>query len=55
MKQLGFIDQYECGIFERIEGWFDALHLKYSHIPSDELCLMHHKGSCVKDYKFSFK
>ena len=55
MKKIGHIEKYECGIFERIEGWFDALQLKYKHTPPDELCVLHHMGSCIKEYKFTFK
>ena len=30
MKKLGLLPEYECGIFERIEGWFDAMGLRYT-------------------------
>ena len=33
MKRIGGIDGYECGIFERIEGWFKALRVPFTVTP----------------------
>ena len=54
IKGLGVIDKYECGIFDRIEGWFDALDIKHSVAPKIEGCLMHTNGNCFRDYSFFF-
>jgi len=52
IKRLGVIDQYQCGIFERIYSWFDALGIKYSVTPKVESCMMHTDGRCFRDFKF---
>jgi hypothetical protein len=54
IKQLGVIDKYQCGIFDRIYGWFDGLGLKYSVSPLVEGCMMHTDGKCYRDITFSF-
>ena len=54
IKQIGAIDKYQCGIFERIYGWFDGLGLKYSVSPKVEGCMMHTDGKCFRDITFSF-
>ncbi len=54
IKQIGAIDQYQCGIFERIYGWFDGLGIKYSVSPQVEGCMMHTDGKCFRDFTFNF-
>jgi hypothetical protein len=54
VSKLGVISEYECGIFERLEGWFEFFNLSYTKIPDDISCLMYKNGSCVKEYTFSF-
>ncbi|MFX1302555.1 MAG: DUF6125 family protein [Promethearchaeota archaeon] len=54
IKKIGAIDQYECGIFDRIEGWFESLGIKYEAEPVIEGCLMHTIGQCFRDYHFFF-
>ncbi|MCJ7515220.1 MAG: DUF6125 family protein [Dehalococcoidia bacterium] len=54
IKQIGAIDKYQCGIFERIYGWFDGLGLKYEVIPLMDGCMMHTEGKCCRDISFSF-
>jgi hypothetical protein len=54
VKRLGILDQYQCGILERIYGWFDGLGLKYSVSPKVEGCMMHTDGKCFRDITFSF-
>ena len=55
IKQIGVIDQYECGIFERIEGWFNTLNIDYDVTPQLEGCLMHSNGKCYRNYTFFFE
>jgi hypothetical protein len=54
IKQMGVIDQYQCGIMERIYAWLDGLGLKYSVTPQVEGCMMHTDGKCYRDITFSF-
>jgi hypothetical protein len=54
IKQIGAIEQYQCGIFERIYGWFDGLGIKYSVSPKVEGCMMHTDGKCFRDISFTF-
>ncbi len=54
MKKIGMIDQYECGIFERIEGWLDALKIHYTVSPLVQGCMMHNEGQCYRDYRLQF-
>ena len=54
IKQIGAIDKYQCGIFERIYGWFDGLGIKYSVSPQVEGCMMHTDGKCFRDISFTF-
>jgi hypothetical protein len=54
VKQLGVLDQYQCGILERIYGWFDALGIKYSVLPQVDGCMMHTDGRCFRDITFNF-
>lgn len=46
MMKVGLIDQYHCGIFERILGWFDALGIECKGSPAGEKCWMREKGKC---------
>ena len=54
IKKIGAIDHYECGIFERIEGWFDGLGIKYTVEPKVTTCMMHTEGRCYQNYRFFF-
>ncbi|HSV96460.1 MAG TPA: DUF6125 family protein [Spirochaetota bacterium] len=54
VKALGVIDGYECGIFDRAHGWFEALGVKYEMKPCVRKCLMHMDGKCSVDFMFSF-
>ena len=54
IKKMGVIDQYQCGIFSRMEGWFDGLGIKYSVTPQVEGCMMHTDGECFRDCSFYF-
>ncbi len=54
MKRLGVADRYECGIFSRMEGWFDALGVRYTVTPEILGCMMNDQGQCYRDYSFEF-
>jgi hypothetical protein len=54
IKQIGAIEQYQCGIFERIYGWFDGMGIKYSVSPQVEGCMMHTDGKCFREFTFNF-
>ena len=51
VNKMGVIDQYQCGIFDRIEGWFEGLAIKYEVSPRVEGCMMHKEGKCYRDFK----
>lgn len=52
--QLGAIDHYQCGIFERVKGWFDSLGVEYSMTPEVGGCMMHSDGRCFREFRFRF-
>ncbi|MFX1398179.1 MAG: DUF6125 family protein [Promethearchaeota archaeon] len=54
IKQMGIIDEYECGVFDRFEGWFESLGLHYRVEPLVKGCMMPEQGKCYRNYKFSF-
>jgi len=54
MKRMGVHDQYECGIFSRLEGWFEGLEVRYSVNPQVKGCMMETDGKCFRDYNFYF-
>ncbi|UCD84530.1 MAG: hypothetical protein JSU92_14885 [Deltaproteobacteria bacterium] len=54
VKGLGIIDQYQCAIFLRPETWFNELGLTFEVSPQVDVCMMHTKGECFRDYKFEF-
>jgi len=55
VMRIGAIDHYQCGIFSRIEGWFEALEIGYKVYPPLNGCFMHSHGNCYRDYIFYFK
>lgn len=55
MEKAGLIDAYECGIFERIEGWFDAMGLKYTRTPDLSRCLKFKGQECEITIQFHFE
>jgi hypothetical protein len=54
MKKLGLLADYECGIFERIEGWFDAMGLRYTRTPDLSRCLKFKGEECRITVQFHF-
>jgi len=55
MSKAGLISEYECGIFERIEGWFDAMGLKYERTPDLSHCLKFQGKECAITVRFHFE
>jgi len=55
MKKLGLLPEYECGIFERIEGWFDAMGLRYTRTPDLSRCLKFKDEECRIMVQFHFE
>ena len=54
MQKLGLLAEYECGIFERIEGWFDAMELRYTRTPDLTRCLKFKGEECRITVSFHF-
>ena len=54
-EKAGLLPDYECGIFERIEGWFDAMGLKYTRTPDLSRCLKYKGEQCLVRMKFDFQ
>jgi ketosteroid isomerase-like protein len=54
VKRIGAIEKYECGIYDRVYGWLDALGIGYQISPDVEHCTMHHEGRCSREIHFSF-
>ncbi len=52
MVQAGLIQEYACGIFERVEGWFDAMEVKCCRTPDLSRCLKHKGEPCVVTFRF---
>lgn len=50
IKRLGVIDRYECGVFERISGWFQAMGLSFTVQPQVTGCMLHQQGKCHRTY-----
>jgi hypothetical protein len=55
MKKLGLLSDYECGIFERIEGWFDAMGLRYTRTPDLRRGLKFKGEECRITVQFHFE
>jgi len=55
MQKAGLLGDYECGIFERIEGWFDAMNLKYTRSPDLSRCLKSKGEACRIRAEFHFE
>jgi hypothetical protein len=54
LKRYDMIDRYKCGIFDRLEGWFDGLGILYTASPIVDGCMMYTEGRCYRDYTFEF-
>jgi len=51
VKKFGLINDYDCGIVERVKGWLDELGIKYTSKDFTG-CLMQKYGKCVIDFSF---
>ncbi|OGL13018.1 MAG: hypothetical protein A3F92_00775 [Candidatus Rokubacteria bacterium RIFCSPLOWO2_12_FULL_71_22] len=47
VARAGVADGYECGIFERVAGWLDALGLPHQMSPGIGRCLKAQGGDCA--------
>ena len=54
MEKAGLLKDYECGIFERIYGWLDAMNLTYSVTPDLSRCLKFKGRACEVTIEFQF-
>lgn len=54
VARLGVADRYECGIFPRIEAWFDTLDIPYTVAPTVTGCMMRDEAACFREYWFHF-
>lgn len=54
MEKAGLLKDYECGIFERIVGWLDAMELTYSVTPDLSRCLKFKGQACEVNIRFEF-
>jgi hypothetical protein len=55
MTEAGLIDEYECGIFERIKGWFDAMKVDCTLSPDLSRCLKFRGQECHVTIRLHFK
>lgn len=54
VSKLGMIDRYECGVFDRLEGWLDSFGIEFTATPEIDGCFFHRLGHCVREYRFNF-
>jgi len=53
VTMAGLIDVYQCGIIIRVQGWLEALGVKYEATPAVfDGCLMHKNGKCEIECRF---
>jgi hypothetical protein len=54
MEKFNVLDVYQCGIFIRIEGWFDAMGLDFDRQPDLERCQKYLGDVCQIEVQFRF-
>jgi hypothetical protein len=54
VKKVGAIDVYQCGIFDRVQGWLEGMGIQYTVSPDVEGCMMHQRGVCFREFEFRF-
>jgi len=47
VTKAGIIADYRCGIFPRLEGWWDAFDVAYELTPAPGPCMMAERGACT--------
>ncbi len=53
--KAGIKDQYECGIFSRLQGWIDALGLEHELAPPLGRCMRASEKECCYKITLQFK
>ncbi len=53
VKKFGMLDNYDCGIVERVQGWIETVGVQFEMSPQFRGCLMHQHGSCVVELRFN--
>lgn len=48
---VGVADQYDCGIFSRVQGWWDAFAVEYQIDPEPGRCLRAQGRDCVYAFR----
>lgn len=46
VKRAGMLEAYQCGILERVKGWFEGMGVEYEMTPEISGCLMRDRGRC---------
>jgi hypothetical protein len=54
MRNIGVIDEYECGVIYRIECWIESLGIKYDVNPGINRCLMVDGENCSGYFNLYF-
>lgn len=54
VKRLGHIENYTCGIVDRLAGWLDELNISYEMVPAFHGCLKHTDGQCEMRFAVHF-
>lgn len=55
VKRIGLIEKYDCGIVDRLLGWFDELGVLYQMHPVFNGCLKHATGNCGMKFEVKFR
>jgi len=51
VSQAGVVDQYDCGIFARVAGWWEAFDLPYEMEPPLGRCLKAQGRECAHTFR----
>ncbi|MBU1275793.1 MAG: hypothetical protein KJ720_10490 [Proteobacteria bacterium] len=54
MRRMGVLEQYQCGIFLRVDTWLETMGVSFQAEPSFQGCLKHQRGSCHRVYEFAW-
>ncbi|MBI9076988.1 MAG: hypothetical protein JEZ02_16385 [Desulfatibacillum sp.] len=50
VKRIGALDDYDCGIFYRVETWLKELGIGFQVTPEVHGCLIHQGKPCYREY-----